>query len=182
MDLRRSLEREHSKAQCTKIAEYVGMSPVRFKELVDVYLAGPYRITQRAAWPLSICVERAPELASPQLKRLLNFCTKPEVHVSVRRNTMRLLQFAEIPRRLHGQVLDLSFSFLQNRKQPVAVRVFAMTVIDQLISDKRDLQRELAMILEYEMEYATPAFRSRGSRILRRLFRKKGRPGKTVKM
>jgi hypothetical protein len=95
---------------------------------------------------------------------------------------MRLLQFAEIPRRFHGQVLELSFSFLQNRKQPVAVRVFAMTVIDQLISDKPDLQRELAIILEDEMAYATAAFRSRGSRILRRLLQGDGGAKKRVRM
>jgi hypothetical protein len=182
MDLRRALEREHSKAQCLKIVDYVDGSRTRFKVLVDLYLAGPYRITQRAAWPLSICVERHPTLVLPHLQRLLDFCTNPQSHDSVRRNTMRLLQFAEIPRRLHGPVLDLSFSFLQNRRQPIAVRVFAMTVIDRLISDKPDLQRELAIILEDEMMFATAAFRSRGSKILRRLLKGAGGQEKQIKM
>ena len=52
MDLKKAILKEHSRAQAAKIADYVGNNEARFKELVHVYLAGPYRITQRAAWPL----------------------------------------------------------------------------------------------------------------------------------
>jgi hypothetical protein len=60
MDLRKAILKGHTRDQATKIADYVGNNEALFKELVDVYLAGPYRITHRAAWPLSICVECYP--------------------------------------------------------------------------------------------------------------------------
>ena len=80
MDLQKEILKEHSKAQAHKLAGYVGNNPSRFKFLVEVYLAGPYRVTQRAAWPLSICAERHPDLIIPHLKKLLNFLSKPCIH------------------------------------------------------------------------------------------------------
>jgi hypothetical protein len=57
MNLVDTLAKEHSKAQCDRIVKYIGNRPDRFDELVQVFLAGPCRLTQRAGWPLSYCVE-----------------------------------------------------------------------------------------------------------------------------
>src|ERR1019366_7428933 len=56
MDLQNVILEEHSKKQCTKIVEWVGNNQEKFDELFDLFLNGEYRITQRAAWPLSYCV------------------------------------------------------------------------------------------------------------------------------
>jgi hypothetical protein len=169
MDLRKEISREHSRSQCLKIADYVGNKPARFKALVEVFLEGPYRVTQRAAWPLGICVERNQLLVIPYLHQILGAAKKPGVHDAVKRNTMRLLQYVNIPPRLHGKVLDLSFSFLQNKKEAVAVRVFSMTVINNLAKKRPELQRELLLILEDEFPVATAAFRSRAKYIIKDL-------------
>ena len=65
MNLVETITNEHSKAQCDKIVKYIGCDRSRFAQLVKVFLSGPYRITQRAAWPLSYCVELHPELVRP---------------------------------------------------------------------------------------------------------------------
>jgi hypothetical protein len=57
MDIKKVILKEHSKRQTAKVVSYIGKSPTRFKELVTLFLEGPYRLTQRAAWPLSYCVE-----------------------------------------------------------------------------------------------------------------------------
>ena len=167
MDLRLAIQKEHSKKQCLKIADFVGDSPVRFKALVEVFLAGPYKVTQRAAWPLSVCAERYPVLALPHLNTILAHATAPGVHSAVKRNAMRLLQFFDIPKRHHGKVLDIAFKFLTDRKEAIAVRVFSMTVIARLTRDKPELRRELCFLLEDELPYAGAAFRSRASRVLK---------------
>ena len=122
MDIEKVVATEHNKRQCAKIVRYVADNPDRFKELVEIFLRGPYRITQRAAWPLSVCVEEHPELALPHLAALIKSPVQPGVHDSVKRNVMRLLQFIEIPKRWHGRVLELAFNFLNDRKEPVAIR------------------------------------------------------------
>lgn len=168
MDLRVVIAKENSRNQALKVADYVGDSATRFKALVEVFLGGPYRITQRAAWPLSICVERHPQLAEPYYDQFLNFAVRPGVHAAVKRNVMRLLQFVTIPRKVQGKAMKVAFAFLQDRKEPIAVRVCAMTVIERIAEDKPDIRRELCVLIEDELPFAGPAFRSRGMKILRK--------------
>ncbi len=167
MDLTKALLKEHSKAQMTKIVDYVGQNQARFKVLVEVYLAGPYRVTQRAAWPLSYCVERHPDLVKPHLKRLLDFLNKPGIHHAVKRNTLRLLQYIELPKRLHGRVADLCFQYLQSKGEPIAVKAFSLTVLQRILEEQPELGSELKIIIEDQLPYASPAFRSRAMKVLK---------------
>lgn len=169
MDLTRELLRAHTKTQATKIADYVNDSPTRFKALVDIFLKGPYRITQRASWPLNLCVERNPDLVKPHLKRLLRFLQQPGIHNAVKRNTMRMLQFCPVPKTLHGVVASLCFEYLESKKEPVAVKVFAMTVLGSIVENEPDLQKELKIILEDQLPYASPGFTVRAHRVLKSL-------------
>ena len=166
MDLQKVILKEHSRAQATKIADYVGDNTALFKELVEVYLNGPYKITQRAAWPLSLCVENYPKLIKPHLGRILAFLDKPGIHNAVKRNTLRLLQFVTIPKQYHGRVADICFNYLQDKKEPVAVKVFSMTVLSNIIINEPDLRRELRIILEDQLPYASPGYLSRARKIL----------------
>ena len=163
------LQKGHSKTQTNAIVEYIGVNPVRFKALVEVYLNGPYRITQRAAWPLSICVEHEPSLIYPHLKKVLNFLQVPDIHDAVKRNTMRLLQFIEIPKRFQGQVIDLCFEYIQNPKEAVAVRVFSMTVLSRIIKAQPDFIKEFKIVLEDQLPYGSPAFKNRAGKILQEM-------------
>ena len=169
MDLKKRLNLGQSKTQTLEIVAYVNGRSDRFKELVEIYLSGPYRITQRAAWPLSYCVEKWPYLIDNHWKKILQFIQKADANDAVRRNTMRLLQFVDVPKRYQGLVADLCFSYLQDPKIAVAIRVFSMTVLDNIIHDQPDMQKELKLILEDQMPYGSAAFKSRGMRILKRL-------------
>lgn len=169
MDLRREILKEHSRAKATKIADYVGNNEALFKELVEVYLTGPYRITQRAAWPLGICVEHYPDLIKPHFKRILDYLDTPGNHDAVKRNTIRLLQFVDIPKGYHGRIVELCFNSLQHKKEPVAIKVFSMTVLSRIIRHQPTLKSELRIILEDQLPYATPAFISRARKVLKAL-------------
>src|SRR5579872_6825293 len=125
LDLKVAILKEHSKKQCNKIVAYVGNNPLHFSELVKLFLEGPYRVTQRAAWPLSCCIELNPQLIEPHLKVILNCSAKPNVPDAVKRNVLRLLQFIEIPKKLQGLTATICFDFLNNKKESIAVRVFS---------------------------------------------------------
>jgi hypothetical protein len=169
MDIRSEILKEHSKKQANKIVDYIGDNLHRFKVLVEVFLEGPYRVTQRAAWPLSLCAEQHPHLLKPHLSVLLKFVTKPGVHPAVQRNVMRLLQFVDIPKAKAGTVASLCFDFLQRSNTPVAVQAFAITVLSRIVEDEPELQREFRLILEDALPHAKPAVRVRASRALRAL-------------
>ena len=169
MDLRRTLEREHSKPAVNKIVRYVGDSREKFSELLDIFLEGPYRITQRAAWPLTYCAEAHPEIVKGKLGILLRYLEKENIHDAVRRNTIRMLQFVEIPANLHGRVASICLTYLKDNKQPVAIRVFSMTVLGRLAESYPELRQELRVMIEDHLPYAQPAFISRGRKILKAL-------------
>ena len=166
MNLKKEILSEHSKAQRDRIVAYVGKDKKRFSALVNVFLAGPYRVTQRASWPLSIVAEHHPRLFSPHLRKIVANLKKNDLHDAVKRNTIRLLQFLEIPKSLQGPVADVCFSFLQNPKEAIAVRVFSMTVLTQIAKKQPGLKKELAMMIEDQLLYAGPAFRSRARKVL----------------
>lgn len=169
MNLLNELQKDHSKAQKDKIVKFVGNHTDRFAELVKVYLAGPYRITQRAAWPLSYCVAKNPSFVRPHLGKLLTYAAKPGVHDAVKRNTLRLLQFINVPTSLQGKTTDLCLAFLSNPKEPIAVRVFAMTVASNLALKNPELKNEIIPLIEDQLPYGSAGFRSRGVKVLKRL-------------
>lgn len=100
MDIRQALIKEHSKSQCKKIVDYIGADKKKFAELMNAFFEGEYRITQRAAWPMSYSVTEHPELINPYFEKLLAMLQKPGVHNAVVRNITRLLQDLKIPKNI----------------------------------------------------------------------------------
>lgn len=166
MDIRQALMTEHSKQQTMAIVEYIGEDPKRFAELMKVFFAGDYRLTQRAAWPMNYCAERHPKLILPYLPKLLDCLEREDMHDAVRRNVVRLLQYIEIPKRLTGRVYAHCVDLLDDADQPAAVRAFAMTVATRIAKSEPDLMNELRLIVSKHLPHATAAFRVRAREIL----------------
>jgi hypothetical protein len=169
VSLKEVILKEHSKRQCDKVVASIGNSAPRFSELVNLFLEGPYRVTQRAAWPLSCCLEKNPTLIQPHLKKILNYSMKPGVHDAVKRNVVRLLQFIEVPKRLQGLTAAICFQFFNNKKEPIAIRVFSMTVLSNLAKKLPELKNELIPLIEDQMPYGSAGFISRGRKVLKEL-------------
>lgn len=166
MDIRQALMTEHSKQQTMAIVEFIGEDPKRFAELMKVFFAGDYRLTQRAAWPMNYCAERHPKLILPYLPKLLDCLEREDMHDAVRRNVVRLLQYIEIPKRLTGRVYAHCVDLLDDADQPAAVRAFAMTVATRIAKSEPDLMNELRLIVSKHLPHATAAFRVRAREIL----------------
>jgi len=161
MNLRDEILAEHSKRQTAKIVEWVGNDPKRFGELMRLFLGDIYRVTQRAGWPLSDCVKLHPALIKPYFSQLLKQIERDDVHIAVRRNVVRLLQFVEIPKRYEGRIFDACYALLNDPKEPVAVRVFSMTVAANIARNSPELLEELHLVATKYPDTMTPGFRAR---------------------
>jgi hypothetical protein len=166
MDILQSLQKEHSKKQTDRIVNYVGADKERFGVLIGLFFGGEYRITQRAAWPLSYCVRAHPSLIGPYFKQLLDNLERPDIPVAVVRNTVRLLQDVTIPTKFHGRVMSTCFDFIQSVETPIAVKAFSLTILSHLAADYPDIRGELKLIIEEQWEHSTAAFRSRAKKVL----------------
>lgn len=168
MDIKKELLKEHSKAQAVKISNYIGDAPEKFDELITLFLADEYRVTQRAAWVVSHCADQYPELIEPHLEKLI-LNLKNKVHVAVKRNTVRVLQDVEIPEELLGETADICFTLMQSGEETIAVKVFAMTVLGNICVKFPELKNELIPLIEDQMPYGSAGFKSRGKKILKNL-------------
>ena len=166
MNLRDEILAEHSKRQTKKIVDWVGDDHKRFEELMRLFLGPVYRITQRSGWPLSNCVEKYPELIKPYFAKLLKQIERDDVHVAVRRNVVRLLQFVEIPRRYQGKIFDACYDLVADPAQPVAVRCFSMSVAANIAKDQPELMDELRLVANEHPQVATAGIRARMRRVL----------------
>jgi hypothetical protein len=161
MDLRDVILAEHSKAQTARIVAYVGDDPERFGELMRLFLGDEYRVTQRAGWPLSNAVEAHPELIEPYFGKLLKQLDRDDMHIAVKRNVVRLLQFVEIPKRYQGRIFEACYALLNDPNEPVAVRVFSMTVAAKIAKNSPELLDELWIVATRYPHLMTPGFKAR---------------------
>ena len=169
MNLRNVILKEHSKKQALKVADYVGESKTRFFELMNLFLGKEYRVTQRAAWAVSICVERHPDLLEPWLRKMILNLSKKGLPDAVKRNTVRILQSVSIPKQFQGITAQSCFKLLLSPDEPVAVKVFSMSVLCNLCKEEPALRHELKLIIEAQLPYGSAGYKSRAGKILKTL-------------
>ncbi|MFA7687534.1 MAG: hypothetical protein WCY25_06695 [Moheibacter sp.] len=173
MDVYKQLEKEHSKENSLKIVSYIGNDFERFRELMDCFFAktGDYRVPQRAAYTVSLSFDRQPELILPYREKMIQALQNPELKPGLKRNILRVLQLTEIPENLLGIVYKTVWGFLDNPKEEIAIRAFAMTVLYQISQKFPELKTELHLLILSVLEEAppSPGIQSRGKHILRKL-------------
>jgi hypothetical protein len=170
MNLEQEILKEHSKQNIVRLAQWIGSDKKRFMLLMDVFLEGEYRVTQLSAWLVSHVADKHPELLAPYIDKMLKRMMESNVHVAVKRNVLRILQFVELPKRLYGKVAAHCFDFLESN-EPIAVRVFSMTVLANIAKHEPDLKNELRLIIEKRMPWEGAGFKARGKKVLKQLNR-----------
>ncbi len=173
MDLETEILREHSKRQVRRIARWIGNDAHRFKQLMELFLHGDRKITQRSAWIINECYEHSPQLIPPWLNALVIKMQEPGVHDAVPRNVLRILECVEIPKSLLGTVVTLCFEYLSAVDCGIAVKVYSMSILQKVALREPDLKRELEASIGLMMPYAGPALRARARIVLKKLGGKK---------
>ncbi|MEP7277761.1 MAG: hypothetical protein ABI813_03875 [Bacteroidota bacterium] len=168
MKLREQLLREHSRANCDKIVQWIGNNQHRFDELFQLFLTAEYRVVQHAAWPLSYSVIQHPILIKEHFGRLIANLGKPGIHDAVKRNTMRLLQETDIPSKYHGTLMDTCFRYIAGPGEAAAVKAFSLTVLENLSKKYPAIIPEIKLLIEENYERETAAFRSRANKFMKR--------------
>lgn len=170
MNIRERLEAEHSKTLTTAIVNYIGSDKKRFKELMNIFFGGEYRMTQRAAWPMSYVAIEQPQLLDPYFDKLIKQLQMPDNHPAIARNILRVLQEIEIPEKYWGALVDLSFKIIISETQPAAIRAFAITVAAKISKNYPELKNELLMILKELNSFPQlPSMKSRIKKALKEL-------------
>jgi hypothetical protein len=167
MDLKKEILKEHSKEQCNRIVDWVGNDKKKFNELFHLFLHSEYRTTQRAAWPLSYCAIAHPHFMEHHYEELLENLKTPDLHNSIKRNTVRLLQSVDIPEKHEGAVMEICFKYLESPDEAVAIKAFSLSVLGKLAKKYPEIVAEIKLIIEEQLPYQTAAFKSRAKNFMK---------------
>ncbi len=166
-NLRDQILKEHSKAQCNAIVNWVGTSQQRFDELFKLFLNDEYRVVQRSAWPVSYCVMTHPHFITKHWNGLIKNLQKPNLHNAVKRNSIRLLQNITIPKKYQGQIMDFCFKYIESPTEAVAVKAFSLTVLTNLAKQYPEIIPEIKLIIEDQLSNQTAAYKARAKVFLK---------------
>lgn len=169
MQIVQELSKEHSRTVTMRIVDWIGNDQSRFDELVRIFLSSEYRTVQRAAWPLSYCVDRHPKLVKKHLKKIVNNLHRQGIHDAVKRNTVRFLQNIDIPEALQGEVMDICFQYVSSPAEATAIKAFSLTILGNLAKQYPEIIPELKLIIEEQMPHGTAGFKNRAGKILKSL-------------
>ena len=169
MNLREEILKEHSKVQCNKIVKWVGSDQQRFDELFYLFQHDVYRVVQRSAWPVSYCVTAYPKLIEKHWTEVITNLAKPNLPDAVKRNTIRFFQGIEIPKKYHGDILNICFSYLESPTESLAVKVFSMSVLGNLAKYYPEIIPELKLMIEDQVPHQTIGFRTRARKVLKQI-------------
>jgi hypothetical protein len=172
MNLRETILAEHSKKQCDKIVAWVGDDKKRLAELMKLMLHDEYRVAQRAAYPVSYCVEKHPALITPWFAKMIKRMQEKDVHDAIRRNALRVFEKVDIPEKYCGILFELSNQYLHDIAQPVAVRAFSISVMSNIAQKFPDLMNEVKHNAEALLHCGVPALESRARKHLREISEK----------
>jgi len=167
MNLKEEILAEHSKEHALKIANYACSSKQNFKALMQCFMSNDYRLAQRAAWSVSWAARQQPKMVVPYIKDLVAVLTKEGVHNAVIRNSVRVLEAIDIPEAFHGEVMNACFNFIESPTTAIAIKAFSLTTLYNLSKIYPEIKPELKLIIEEKWDDESPAFKSRGKKILK---------------
>jgi hypothetical protein len=168
MELHQQIEHLSSKHEVNEVVRFIDHRPEAFATVMELFFSSRSRVAQRAAWVAGHCAERQPELILPYLEPMVNLINKP-VNDGVKRNTLRMLQHVSLPESLQGVAADSCFEIIRSAKEATAVKVFALTVLYNVVKVYPELANELKLCITEQLPYASAGFQSRGKKILAKL-------------
>ena len=150
---------------------YMYENPSKIDALIEMSFSDSQPMAWRSAWVLADLVktdkqvrEKVQFLSSKIIQSFSVFNSAGQI-----REFLKILQLLEVGEKDMGYLLDMCFKWLLDRKVDQSFRVHSMQIIFDYAKKEPDLLPELKAILEQEMEYANPGFKSRGRKILKEI-------------
>ena len=169
MNIANHLLIENSSKIWKEVIDYVGDDTERFNELIQLFFNGDMRIVQRSSQPIGVISEKQPQLIRPYLTQLIDYLKSNPID-AVKRNTMRIFQFIEIPEENEGELFEIGMGYLKDMEEPIAVKAFSMTVLRKICEKYPELAQELVFQIEILVkERVSSGVTNRGGHELKKL-------------
>lgn len=166
-----SILSDSSRSLMDYAAIMVGDDPVLFKELLDLAYQQEPPLCMRAARVADLCCERNPSLVRPYLVPMIR--NLPALKdMSVKRIFLHILirhSWVEEEEAM-GTLVDTLFKWLMDDSQAVAIKAYAMVILENISRVLPDLRFEMMAVLEETIPFWDSfALQAGGRRLLKRL-------------
>lgn len=168
MDLKEALLKENSKENVVRISKYIGNDEQKFAALMDLFFNDKYRLSQRAAWVMSVTANKKEFLIAPYMEIMIKHLSIDEKPAIVR-NIVRVLQDMEIPESLLGEAFEKCYALVAHRESPVAIKAFSITILYNICKIEPELKNEVSDLVQMQLPGASSGLKNRSLKVLKAL-------------
>ncbi|MFQ5572425.1 MAG: hypothetical protein ACE5G0_22350 [Rhodothermales bacterium] len=155
-----------SRGHVEEVIAQILAAPAQFGELVDAMLHPDLVIRSRAAHCADRITAQRPDLLQPHKQVLLEYIAEVE-QWEVRAMVCRMLPRLHLDADDRKAALTIARGYLRDKSS--IVRTFAMQALVDLAEADPELRDEVLPVIEKLTRTGTPAMRSRGRKLLKRL-------------
>ena len=147
-----------------EIAKRASVDAALFNELFLSIKNEDERIAYNASWAAGHLLQKYNNYNLDNYLPILIVTASNTSKGGLKRNIFKIIQHVRIPIDYQYDCADLAMNSLLNPKEDIAVRAFALSILENLIPSIPELIDEVFFIIEKEKSFATPAFLVRSIR------------------
>lgn len=166
-ELQNELLKKHSKSNILRVASLIDSDEESFSALMKFYFNHTNMdLARNAAWIMREVASKNIFLIRPYIKKIITYLHRKDLHDAVKRNTLGLFKDMDLEEKWRGPLIDLCFRFLENHREPVAVKAFSMAIIAREARSCPEILNELKLIIENIYPYGSAGFQAQARKIL----------------
>lgn len=150
----------------------IGNNTDKFAEMMELALRDEYPLSMRAARIIALCVEKNNSLIDPHLQNIIEVLDSICVE-GVKRSFLKI--FAELPLHLNEDMLgiltDRSFIWLNNPKEAIAIRYYAIEILLKVVKLFPEIKFELSDCLHTILDNESSALQVKSRKAIKYLNR-----------
>lgn len=155
---------EMSRANTDRVASVLLNDKNRFAQAVEIVMQEREPVSRRALWAIDVACEKKPGLIIPFLPQLIGRI-RDFRHDAFRRHILRIAARLPLAGDMEGELLHVCFDMVADLNQPIAVKANALQILTRMAVKEPDIRHELKEIVEWQIEQASPGFRSQAKKI-----------------
>ena len=173
-DLEKALY-DSSRRVIDQVTETVWKNKALFKQALDLALSNKHQIANRAVRVVYFSAQKDKSLVSPYISQIVNSLDNIKKEI-VQATFLQIFLNIEFPNNEDdiGLLADFCFRNVQKITNVASNKLLSMEILYKISNIEPELKPELISIIEDQMPKSLTSFRTRGRKILKKLFKETG--------
>ena len=155
---------EMSRANTDRVAGVLLNDKNRFAQAIQIVMQDREPVSRRALWAIDIACEKKPGLITPYMPKLLEKIHQFSHH-AFRRHILRMAARLPLNENTKGDLLNICFDMVSDLNQPIAVKANAIQILTRIAIDEPDILHELNETINWQIDQASPGFKSQAKKV-----------------